>query len=195
MTIHLQAMRLLGAVALLGLVACDDSIKVGDIPSGSETGPLTVDVGGDATRDGGNDDAVPDTVDGVWLRFDAVSVHHAEEGWVIIDDGRLDVDLMAEREGSTVEIGGGDVYIGDYDILRLSITDSWIVVDGAELELAISSGVDIDDGLDLTTPISVDQSTRTAVWVGWDLDNQLTVDSDVWTLGTDVNFTVDVDDQ
>ena len=183
----------LAAIVTAGLIGCNDEIDVKDIPDDAITGPLTVDIGGDATRDGGNTGAVPDTVDSIFLRLDEVSIMHETEGWVFIDDGRQDIDLMAERDGDSVQVGEGDVYIGNYDLLRLSITDAWIIVDGVELDLIIGNGVALTDGLDLTVAMDVNESTSTAVWVGWDLDTTLSVDGDVWTLGTDVNATVNVE--
>ena len=183
----------LSAIVTAALIGCNEPIDVKDIPDDAITGPLSIDIGGDATRDGGNLGAVPDTVDSIFLRLDEVSINHETEGWVFIDDGRQDIDLMAERDGGSVQVGEGDVYIGNYDMLRLSITDAWIIVDGVELDLIIGNGVALTDGLDITVAMDVNESTSTAVWVGWDLDNTLSVDGDVWSLGTDVNATVNVE--
>jgi hypothetical protein len=176
----------------LFVVACRGGTEKNDIPDNATTGSMVVDVGGDATRTGGNDSAVPDTVDEVWLRIDQVSVYHETEGWIFIDDGRKDVNLMDERDGSTEAIGTGDVYAGMYDTLRISLVDSWIVVEGVEYDLTISNGIDLDNNLDLTLDMRVDQDESTSVWVGWDLDNQLSGADDTWTLGTNVNLTSDV---
>ena len=176
----------------LSVLGCKDGTDVKDIPDSASTGPMVVDVGGDATRTGGNDGAVPDTVDEVWLRIDQVSVYHETEGWIFIDDGRKNVNLMAQRDGATESIGTGDVYSGDYDTLRLSLVDAWIVVEGVEYTLDISNGVDLDNNVDLSLAMHVDENNTTSVWVGWDLDNQLDGADQTWTLGTDVNLTSDV---
>lgn len=179
----------------LSLTACRDGIDKDDISDRATTGSMVVDVGGDATRTGGNDSAVPDTVDEVWLSIDQVSVYHEDKGWIFIDDGRKDVDLMAQRDGSTEPIGTGDIYAGSYDTLRISLVDSWIVVEGVEHDLTISNGVDLDNNLDLTVDMHVDEDNITSVWVGWDLDNQLSGADEVWSLGTDVNLNSSIDAQ
>lgn len=179
----------------LALTACRDGIDKDDISDRATTGSMVVDVGGDATRTGGNDSAVPDTVDEVWLSIDQVSVYHEDKGWIFIDDGRKDVDLMAQRDGSTEPIGTGDIYAGSYDTLRISLVDSWIVVEGVEYDLTISNGVDLDNNLDLSVDMHVDEDNITSVWVGWDLDNQLSGADEVWSLGTDVNLNSSIDAQ
>lgn len=179
----------------LNLTACRDGIDKDDIPDRATTGSMVVDVGGDATRTGGNDSAVPDTVDEVWLSIDHVSVYHEDKGWIFIDDGRKSVDLMAQRDGATEAIGTGEIYAGSYDTLRISLADSWIVVEGVEHDLTISNGVDLDNNVDLSLAMHVDENDLTSVWVGWDLDNQLDGADDTWTIGTDVNLTTSVDAQ
>lgn len=179
-------------VCSLSLMGCRDEIDAVDIPDRVSTGPVTVDIGGDVTRDGGNDGEVSDKVDEVWLRVDQVVVRHDRKGWVYIDDGRVNINLMAMRDGDVKRIGEGDVYVGDYDMVRLNIVDSWIVVEGTDYDLPISNGLDLSEGLDLSQAFNVAESTEAAVWVGWDLDTQLTGEGEVWELGTDINVTVDV---
>jgi len=185
---HRSSTPLLALIlGLVGLVGCQGPSNI------TTKGKVMVDTGGDETRDGGNNGAVSDLVDEVWLRIDEVSVRHETEGWVFIDNGRVNLNLMEKRDGAIESIGDGDVFEGDCDKLRLTIEDAWIIVDGVELDLDIDNGIDLNNSVDFDVAIAVNESTQAVVWVGWDLDNTLSVSGGEWSLDTDVNLSVDVD--
>lgn len=183
------------ALILTGtLGACSKGVTdANDIPDSAATGELVVDLGGDAIRAGGDGD-VTSAVEEVWVRFEDVQVMHESKGWISISDNREDIDLMTLRAGETARIGRADTYEGAYDTLRLVIADSWIVVDGAEFDLAIADGVEVpDEGVDFQESFFVDANTTTSLFVGWDLDTELTSDGDTWTLGTNASVDVELD--
>jgi hypothetical protein len=177
------------ALLTVGLLACNGAKDPDDIPASTPTGELVAYL--DATED---TETINELVEEVWLRFEDVLVHSEDEGWVTIGDDRRDLDLMPLRGGAPLHIGGADIYEGAYDAMRLIIADSWIIVDGEQLELTIARVLDMPgDGFDFGADFFVDEGVTTSVLLNWDLDTQLANDADVWTLHTDAVLNVELE--
>jgi len=171
-----------------------DVQDAGDIPAGATTGKVVVRLGGDSNMEG-NDGEVNSSIDEVWIRLQDVQVHHESRGWISVLSDREDIDLLALRDSPSGEVvGKADVYEGPYDMLKLLVADSWIVVDGVQSDLTISSGLALpgDDGVNFDESYFVDAGTTTTLWVGWDLDTQLSHSGDSWVLGSDANLDVNL---
>lgn len=177
-----------------GAAACrGEALPADEIPNDAAVGPLEVDIGGDA-RLSGNAGEVSSNVEEVWLRFEDVQVNHEDKGWVGVLDTRTDVDLLALRGDEPGLLAAAEVYEGGYDALRLVVADAWIVVDGVEYDLGLVDSVGLPTGAELTydETFFVDRNTTTVLWVGWDLDTQLSEGDDGWTLGTQPTLDVDL---
>jgi hypothetical protein len=153
-----------------------------------------IDLGGDATAASGDGRLDRRRVEEVWIRVDQVEVEHENEGWIVMSDDRTDVDLMSLRDGEEERIATGDVYEGAYAQMRFVITDAWIVANGEEYDLDIDGSFDRGSGeLELDVSYFVDADTVTDLWLGWDLDSQLSGSGDNWSLKSDLDVDVDVD--
>lgn len=112
-------------------------------------------------------------------------VHSEDEGWVTLGAEREDFDLVTLRAGAAIRLGKANVFEGAYDALRIVIADSWIIVDGVELELTIDGGLQLPtDGVDFSEDYFIDANTSTALSITWNLDDELSVSNDVWSLTT-----------
>jgi len=175
------------ALSLLTLGACSGgTTNPDDIPDDTPTGRLSVFL--DSTE---VTDALPPSVESVWLRFADVLVRSESDGWITIGNDREDLDLMTLRGGSRLQLGTGMIFEGPYDAVRLLIADSWIIVSGTQHELKIDRFFDLPgSGYDFSADFFVDEGVTTTLAMKWDLDTQLTNDGDDWTLGTDVDVDV-----
>jgi hypothetical protein len=184
----------LGFTISIAATACNGgSTDIDDIPSSATTGTLRILLGGDATAAAGDEDAVEEGVDEVWLRVNRVEVEHENEGWIVMSSERTDIDLMSLRDGDTAELTSGDVYEGAYERALFEITDAWVVAGGEEYDLEIQGGYDQGSSeLELDESYFVDADTETDLFVGWDVDTQLSGSDDDWTLKTDLDVEVDV---
>jgi hypothetical protein len=187
----------LATLAIAGILGgCKkDVTDANDIPDGATTGEIAVHLGGDSARAGG-DGEVSSSVEEVWVRFEDVQILHENKGWISISDNREDIDLMTLRDGETASIGRAQTYEGAYDTLRLIVADSWIVVDGEESDLLIADGVELpdDEGISFQESFFVDEGTTTSLFVGWDLDTELSDDGEGWSLGTDAGVDVELNE-
>jgi hypothetical protein len=186
---------LIAAMTMGVLAGCTPDVQnAGDIPSGASTGTVAVRLGGDSNMDG-NDGEVSSSIEEVGIRLEDVQVHHESEGWISILSEREDIDLLALRGTPSGDVvGKADVYEGAYDELKLVVADSWIVVDGVEADLTITSGLALpgEEGLNFDESYYVDEGQTTTLWVGWDLDTQLSHGDDGWVLGSDANLDVNL---
>ena len=179
---------------MLGAACKKGSTDIDDIPSSASTGRLTIELGGDATAAAGDEDALEDNVDEVWIRINRVEVDHEQEGWIVMSSERRDIDLLSLRDGETEEIASGDVYEGAYDGVLFEITDAWVVAGDDQHDLEIQGGYDEGSNeLELDETYFVDADTDTLLFIGWDLDTQLRGSDDDWSLKTDVDVEVDVE--
>ena len=170
------------------------STDIDDIPDSATTGTLRVLLGGDATAAAGDEDAVEEGAEEVWLRVNRVEVDHEDEGWIVMSSERSDIDLMTLRDGDTEELTSGDVYEGSYDRALFEITDAWVVAGGEEYDLEIQGGYDEGSNeLEIDESYFVDADIQTDLFIGWDLDTQLRGSDDNWSLKTDFDVEVDVE--
>jgi hypothetical protein len=173
-------MTTFGWIAMVLAVGCKkEVVDADDIPDRAKTGPLVVELG----SNGG--DGVNSAVDAVWITLEDVQVSHDDKGWVSVSNERQEVELLGLTDGP-VRIGAGKVYEGSYDALRLVVADSWIVVDGEELDLTITEDLPdlIGPGFTFREGFFVAGGTTTTLRVRWDLANQLVDDGGAWSLGT-----------
>src|SRR5436190_1272575 len=149
------------AAPLAGAAACKKgSTDINDIPSSASTGRLRIQLAGDATAAEGDEDAIDENVDEVWIRINRVEVDHEDEGWIVMSSERRDIDLMTLRDGDTEEIASGDVYEGAYDSVLFEITDAWVAAGGDEYDLEIQGGYDAGSNeLELEETYFVDADT------------------------------------
>jgi hypothetical protein len=172
---------------LLLAVGCDPKVDdTDDIPDDTRTGEIRVNLG--STADG----ELPSQLEEVWVRFEDVQVEHDARGWLSIADARQDVNLMALRDGSTTNIGRGDVYQGAYGALRLLVADAWVVADGEEVPLTLTEDIPglLEPGIQLEKGFFVDAGITTTLTTHWNLASQLVDEGDAWTLGTSASVDV-----
>jgi hypothetical protein len=173
------------AVLVLGVGCKKDVVDTTDIPNGAKTGPIVVELGSNGA------DGVNSAVEEVWVTFEDVQLDHTEKGWVSVASERQEVELLG-LSTQAVQVGKGDVWEGSYDTLRLLVADSWIVVDGEELDLTITEELQdlVVPGFDFGEDFFVAKDTTTTLMVNWNLGSQLVDDGGAWSLGTGASVDV-----
>lgn len=168
MTFHLKPTVLgLGCAILMG---CGGG---GSSSSGTEdsTGSLSLDI----------TDAPVDNVSEVWVQFTGVRIQPRDgEAIEFAFDTALDIDLLTlTGENSTSLLNNESVPAGEYDWIALDVNaqfdstfDSYVVVDGGQVELQVPSGS--QQGLRLVSGFTITANQNSSFVIDWDLRKGLT---------------------
>ena len=87
-----------------------------------------------------------DLVDKTFVTIDKVEIRKqetdtAEANFVVLTDEAMDVDLLTLSNGVTELLASVDLEAGTYDMIRMHVTDSKVVLkDGTEYDLKVPSG-------------------------------------------------------
>jgi len=80
--------------------------------------------------------------DGVYIDFDKIEVSKGEgedEEWVTVNEDGGEVDILYLAGGGEQNLALTDLEPGEYNELRFHVNKIWVIVDGEEIELKISS--------------------------------------------------------
>jgi hypothetical protein len=113
-----------------------------------------------------------DEVEELWVRFDQVSARHGEEGWVVVSDDEVAINLLKLGGGIEEELALDQVPRGRYGGLSLRIRNAWVVVGGERIALDIP-GAD-RDGLAIPIRFAVPECDTMDVLLHWDVARELT---------------------
>lgn len=108
-----------------------------------------------------------DEVDELWVRFDQVGARHGEEGWVVVSDDDVAINLLKLGGGIEEELALDQVPRGRYGALTLRIRSAWVVVGGERIAIDIP-GAD-RDGLAIPIRFSVPECDTMDVLLHWDV--------------------------
>ena len=82
--------------------------------------------------------------DGVYIDFDKIEVCKGkgdDEEWVTVNEDGGEVDILYLAGGGEQKLAFTDLEPGDYNELRFHVSKVWVIVDGEEIELKISSKI------------------------------------------------------
>lgn len=137
-------------------------------------------------------DAPTVDADEVWVAFDGVRAHHVSDGWVTVATGAQSLDLLALQGGVVADLGSASLPTGDYDQLRLDLTDAWVVVDGATEPLDVPSG--LQSGVKIPADFTLSDCGEVTLDLDWDVGAQLRHTKQGYSLRPTVKAEVWVDD-
>ena len=107
-----------------------------------------------------------DGIDNVWLVVSSIAAHRADGTWVSISNQTQTMDLLGLRYGVTRTLGISSIPAGNYDTLKLLVSDASIVVDGATYDLYVPSGS--TTGILMSFLFSVSDSQISTMLIDWD---------------------------
>jgi hypothetical protein len=80
--------------------------------------------------------------EGIYIDFDKIEVSKGEgkdEEWITVNEDGGEVDILYLAGGGEQNLALSDLEPGDYNELRFHVNKIWVIVDGEEIEMKISS--------------------------------------------------------
>ena len=186
------------AVPML-LVACSQADPASDVAPQVLADPLEVPApesapAGDVVRPLAIQihDAPTDGVDAVWLEVEQVTVHHVDDGWLVVSDVPTSFDLLSLQGGVVAPLGLANVPEGYYDEVRLVVSDAWVEVDGVEEPLDVPSGS--TSGVKVKADFAIESCGDVVVDLDWDVGAQLMLNPQGYKLRPTIHAEILVDD-
>jgi hypothetical protein len=90
----------------------------------------------------------------------------ADSAWVRIATPDQVIDLLTLSNGVTLDLGGTNLPAGDYDMMRLVVSDGSVVVGGQTYPLTVPSGM--NSGIKMRYQLSLTSDVSTTITIDFD---------------------------
>lgn len=159
---------LLLALLTIAIIGCSDS----GTDAGSGQGRLVIEM---------FDAPGPDSVDAIFLHVIEVSVHHSDNGWLVIAAPDTVINFLDLVNGVMVELADDSLGVGTYDQLRLLLADTnTVVIAGDTFDLTTPSAH--SSGVKLHAAFTVEDDELVRLYVDFDASKAITMASDKYIL-------------